>query len=119
PGCRAWISAPPGLARRQPGAVGVALLSAVPGAHPARPRGDPAAVRCVSLRGQYVRWRCRRGPAVPARPCPIQRVGLEYWVRLRCLRILVDQAAEDRTLTDPPGGCRHDVGGRIRWSLVQ
>jgi hypothetical protein len=40
-------------------------------------------------------------------------VGLEYWIRLRCLGILVDQAAHDRSSVHPRGGGVDDVDWTI------
>jgi hypothetical protein len=69
------------------------------------------------LEGQAVRLGHRSGHQVAGERG--QPVGLEYWIRLRCLRIFVDEAAEDRASTDPSGGGRYDVHGTVRWSLVQ
>jgi hypothetical protein len=46
-------------------------------------------------------------------------VGLVKSVRLRCLRILVDQSAENRTPVNPGGVQVYDVRRRIRPLLAQ
>jgi transcriptional regulator with XRE-family HTH domain len=46
-------------------------------------------------------------------------VGPKYPVRLRRLRVLVDEAAEDRASTDSPRRGLDDINGTFRWSLIQ
>jgi len=47
------------------------------------------------------------------------RVGLVKSARLRCLRILVDQPAEDRPSLDPGGGQVSDVRRRVGRLLAK
>jgi hypothetical protein len=49
----------------------------------------------------------------------LMAVGLVKPVRLRCLRILVDQAAQDRSAVNPGGVQVNDVRRRIRWLLSE
>jgi hypothetical protein len=46
-------------------------------------------------------------------------VGLVNQIRLRCLRIFVDQAAQDRTSLDASTAEVNDLRWRVRWSLAE
>jgi len=77
-------------------------------------RRDLRALEVEGAELELERARCLHG-AFPS----LSLVELEHLIRLRCLRILVYQTAQDRVSMDPRGVGLYDLHGTIRWSLVQ
>lgn len=81
---------------------------------------EEVTAREALLRGLPVGFGSRLPGSMPTpprrRPEP---VGLVNRVRLRCLRIFVDDAAEDRAALDPGGVEVNGRGWWVWWSLVE